>query len=120
MELREFVHTAIMQIAEGMRSAQKELGTSVSVNPPYEEKFGVRAMSYARKVRPVEKIEFDVWCREVDANTLDFSGRVGTSVGLVIINAQAEGGMERLDGHEGVTHLRFEVNVGWPLGDGLS
>lgn len=119
MELKDLVQTALVQIAEGMMEAQKQIGDTVSVNPPYEEKYGIRAMSYANKVRPVEKVEFDVWCRAANAKTLEVSGNVKTSLGLFVINADADAGLEKNEEREGITHIRFETYVSWPAGKGL-
>ena len=118
MDLKEFIKESIVQIAQGIEEANKELEKSPSmVNPMHVVANSDSAQAYARTRKPshdnpgtriVEKVEFDV---AVVAET-DKGGKVGAKLSIASIGIGAEGGTKSTNKSE--SRIKFSIPMVYP------
>lgn len=118
MDLKEFVKESIVQIAQGIDEANKELEeSSAMVNPIHVVANTDSAQAYARTRKPsdinpdariVEKVEFDV---AVVAETGE-GGKVGAKLSIASIGIGGEGEKKSMNKSE--SRIKFTVPMVYP------
>ncbi|MDR0619251.1 MAG: hypothetical protein LBG17_05075 [Bacteroidales bacterium] len=110
MELKAFVEETLMQIVEGIQSAQekgKEKGAVIS--PSYVHGNGGDNMpttEYNKETRIVSNVEFEVGLTASDSK----EGKIGVWFGEIGIGGQRKTGTKNVS----VTSVRFSVPVAFP------
>lgn len=118
MDLKEFIKESIVQIAQGIEEANKELEESPAmVNPMHVVANSDSAQAYARTKKPshdnpgiriVEKVEFDV---AVVAETGE-GGKVGAKLSIASIGIGAQGETKSMNKSE--SRIKFSIPMVYP------
>ena len=111
MELKDFIAQTLVQIINGISSAQDTLGSEKEYINPHHVQSGdsqKNGVLFAYDWAPIENVEFDVAITASD--TADVGTRIGVTSG--IINARLGGKGEQST--ELVNRIKFSVPICYP------
>lgn len=111
MELKEFVTGVLVDIVEGIRAAQKGVGSDdAEVSPEMDHRqvaSGWKGLN-DRHARPVHVVEFDVAVAAAEGSGT--KGGIGVVVGIFALGTRAESSAA----NETVSRVRFSVPLRLP------
>ena len=108
MELKEFIKTAVTDIAGAVSELQNELQNGTIINPTISRGDSVNAILINNEVRMMERLHFDIAVTVTETTELNGNARVGISV----IGAKLNQG--NAETTENVSRMTFSIPVVLP------
>ena len=109
MDLKEFVAEAIIQIAEGIRTAQtKDTGAVIFPRMGYSTEAKKNLSGLLRDLREASNVRFDI-----AVTVSEQSGGEGKG-GINVLGVKIGGGVSSQDKNETVSRIIFDLPVIWP------